>query len=113
MKPDFLHFCFILVLVFFVYDASAQTAENRIAMGQYLTPSYQEYQLIPGVSQANCLYNPDIWNDNPYIMKHRTSGNWKNAAYLEESSDYITCEQIINSYKNYFTGYNPDEIYKK
>lgn len=112
MKPKLIHASFLLFFAFFTYNASAQTAEDRIAMGLYLKPSYHEYQLIHGVNQIDCLYNPDSWNDNPYNLEQISALNLKNEAVLKDFSDKMSCEQIINSFKNYFSGRNPDEAYK-
>jgi len=113
MKLNFLYPFIILFLVFFIYDASAQTMEDRIAMGQYLTPSYQDYQLIPSLIQEGCLYNSFTWDDNPYVLIHRTVRHRETLANIKGLSDNRTSEEIINSYQNYYSGYNPEETYRK
>lgn len=113
MKINFLYPFIILFLVFFIYNASAQTMEDRIAMGQYLTPPYQDYQLIPALIQEGCLYNSFTWDDNPYVLIHRTVRHWENLVNIKELSDNRTSKEIINSYQNYYSGYNPGETYRK
>jgi hypothetical protein len=113
MKLNFLYPFIILFLVVFIYDASAQTMEDRIAMGQYFTPSYQDYHLIPALIQEGCLYNSYTWDDNPYVLIHRTVKHWESLEKTKGLSDNRTNEEIINSYQYYYSGYNPEETYRK
>lgn len=106
MKLVILHFFIILIFYCFNDNISAQTLEDRIAMGQYLKPSFHEQSVLMNLNYVNCLYSEDIWNDNPYVIIYETSGHSSRSKikHIDKITDDMSCAEVIEAYRNYYSG---------